>query len=91
MRYDVIPHDGTSPVGQGVEPSPDSFGPGTARGMTREKVFQVPVRDDLWILRRELAARLAGDSPPMPLDGRGESEFWGETVRAVRGGHLPGA
>ncbi len=79
-----------APVGQGVEPSSGSFGPGMARGMTREKVFQTPVRDDLWILRRELAAWLAGDSPPMLLDGRGESEFWGETVRAARGGHLPG-
>ena len=69
----------------------DSFGPGTPRGMVRESVFRAPVRDHLWVLRGELAARLAGGPPPMLLDGRTESEFWGETVRAARGGHLPGA
>lgn len=69
----------------------DSTSPGVPRGMVREHVFQAAVRDQLWILRRELAARLAGGTPPIVLDGRTESEFWGETVRAERGGHLPGA
>jgi thiosulfate/3-mercaptopyruvate sulfurtransferase len=65
--------------------------PGTARGMTREKVFQAPARDELWLLRGELAARTP-DAPNVVLvDGRSEDEFWGRTTRAARGGHLPGA
>ena len=79
------------PVSQGLGLPPGSLAPGTTRGMVREKVFQAPVREDLWLLRRELAARLARGSSSMLLDGRTESEFWGETVRAARGGHLPGA
>lgn len=68
----------------------DAIGVGTARSVVREHVFQASVRDQLWVLRRELATQLAS-APPIVLDGRTESEFWGETVRAVRGGHLPGA
>jgi thiosulfate/3-mercaptopyruvate sulfurtransferase len=49
------------------------------------------VRDDLWVLRGELASRVTGASSVALLDGRSEGEFWGETVRAARGGHLPGA
>lgn len=79
-----------APVGQGAGLPPDSLGQGTTRGMVRETIFQAPVRDDLWVLRNELAARLT-KTPTVLLDGRGESEFWGETVRAARGGRLPGA
>ncbi len=75
---------------RGVGLPPDSLGRGTTRGMVREKIFQAPARDDLWVLRDELAARLT-KTPTVLLDGRGESEFWGETVRAARGGRLPGA
>lgn len=80
-----------APISQGIGLPPDSFAAGTARGIVREKVFQAPVRENLWLLRHELAARLAGRFPTVLLDGRSESEFWGETVRAARGGHLPGA
>jgi thiosulfate/3-mercaptopyruvate sulfurtransferase len=62
--------------------------PGRERGFTRETVFEAPMRDRLVVLREELRAMR-----PLPalLDGRPESEYWGETVRAARGGHLPGA
>lgn len=61
-------------------------GPGRERGMIREAVFEVPMRDDLLVLRGELRAMKA-----LLLDGRSEREYWGEKARAARGGHLPGA
>lgn len=80
-----------APMSQGLALPTESFAVGTARGIVRNKVFQAPVREDRWLLRSELATRLAGGQPGVLLDGRSESEFWGETVRAARGGHLPGA
>lgn len=61
--------------------------PGQERGRARDVVFQAPMRDDLLVLKVELAAL----RDPWLLDGRPEAEFWGERVRAARGGHLPGA
>lgn len=62
--------------------------PGVARSFTREAVFEAPMRDTLVVLGRELR----GMQPaPLLLDGRSAEEYWGETVRAARGGHLPGA
>lgn len=63
-------------------------GPGRERGMIRETVFAAPMRDGLLVLRDELRALRP---QPMLRDGRTEGEYWGETVRAARGGHLPGA
>jgi len=65
--------------------------PGRQRGNTRRAVFQAALRDDLMVLTHELAAQLEGAAPPPLLDGRGEAEYWGERVRGLRGGHLPGA
>ena len=66
--------------------------PGRERGMVRETVFEAPMRDGLWVLRDELrdALRSAGPAPTL-LDGRADGEYWGETARAPRTGHLPGA
>ena len=63
-------------------------GPGRERGMIRETVFTAPMRDGLLLLRDELRALRP---QPMLLDGRTENEYWGETARAARAGHLPGA
>jgi thiosulfate/3-mercaptopyruvate sulfurtransferase len=60
--------------------------PGRERAFTRETVFEAPMRDGLVVLRDELRRMQA-----LLLDGRSEAEYWGETVRAARGGHLPGA
>jgi thiosulfate/3-mercaptopyruvate sulfurtransferase len=79
------------PVGQGANLPPGALGSGSVRAMTREAVFQVPVRDELWLLRGDLAAHRTATSGSVLIDGRSENEFWGETVRAARGGHLPGA
>ncbi|MFO1299111.1 MAG: rhodanese-like domain-containing protein [Burkholderiaceae bacterium] len=70
--------------------------PGRERGMVRETVFEAPMRDGLWVLRDELrdelrdALRSAHPAPAL-LDGRVDDEYWGETARAQRTGHLPGA
>jgi thiosulfate/3-mercaptopyruvate sulfurtransferase len=63
-------------------------GPGRERGMIRETVFAAPMRDGLLVLRDELRTLRP---QPMLLDGRTDGEYWGETVRGARGGHLPGA
>jgi len=81
----------TEPVGRLLEQGADA-GPGRERGMIREAVYAVPMRDELLLLRDELRDELRAMRPLPPLlDGRGENEYWGETARAVRSGHLPGA
>ncbi|BBP04023.1 hypothetical protein TPL01_15980 [Sulfuriferula plumbiphila] len=67
------------------------MGQGTGRGMTRNPIYQGVVREDRIVLRNELAQALAATHPPLLLDGRSEDEYWGERIRALRGGHLPGA
>lgn len=65
--------------------------PGIARSTTREAVYQAPMRGNAAILRAELLALIRSEAPPVILDGRRESDYWGATVRAPRGGHIPGA
>lgn len=79
----------TEPVGRLLEQGA-AAGPGRERGMIREAVFAAPMRDDLLLLRDELRDELRASKATL-LDGRAENEYWGETVRAARGGHLPGA
>ncbi len=79
------------PVGRVLAGGGDSA-PGRERSMIREAVFAAPMRDGLLLLRDELRDELRALRPqPMLLDGRTQEEYWGETVRAARGGHLPGA
>lgn len=68
----------------------DSAAPGRSRGMVREAVFAAPMRDDLLLLRDELREELRASKAPL-VDGRTQEEYWGETARAARAGHLPGA
>lgn len=62
--------------------------PGSPRAFARAVVFEAPMRDALVVLGHELRGM---QPPPFLLDGRSEEEYWGERVRAARGGHLPGA
>ncbi|MCF8177569.1 MAG: hypothetical protein K9J74_03595 [Sulfuritalea sp.] len=62
--------------------------PGQQRGIIRSAVFVAPMRDERVVLRHEILREAAGETL---LDGRSELEYWGETVRGARGGHLPGA
>lgn len=77
----------TEPVGRALEGGA-AAGPGRERAMIRETVFVAPMRDDVLVLRDELQAMRP---PPTLLDGRSDAEYWGETARAPRTGHLPGA
>ncbi len=65
--------------------------PGEARSSTREVVYQAPVRSEAIVLRSDLLQAIRSATPPVLLDGRSESEYWGQDVRATRGGHIPGA
>ncbi len=65
--------------------------PGLIRNKTRLAVHHTPIRDELIILRNEMATLLKGKTPQDLLDGRSENEYWGEIIRSARGGHLPGA
>ena len=81
----------TEPVARLLEQGA-AAGPGRERGMIRAAVYEAPMRDGLLLLRDELRDALhAQREPLLLLDGRTEQEYWGETVRAARGGHLPGA
>jgi len=62
--------------------------PGRERASIREAVYTAPMRDDLVVLRSELVAARPW---PVVLDGRTDREYWGESARAMRTGHLPGA
>jgi len=62
--------------------------PGRGRASIREAVYTAPMRDGLVVLRRELVAMRPW---PVVLDGRSDREYRGESARAVRTGHLPGA
>lgn len=62
--------------------------PGQERGMIRAAVYTAPMRAERVVLKQEILREAAGATL---LDGRSEPEYWGETVRAARGGHLPGA
>lgn len=64
---------------------------GRTRGMVRNPIYQARARENQWILRDELAETLQQELPPRLLDGRSPPAYWGETIRARRGGHLPGA
>jgi thiosulfate/3-mercaptopyruvate sulfurtransferase len=62
--------------------------PGQARGIVRQAVFTASMRAERIVLQHELSRGIAETTL---VDGRSESEYWGETVRGARGGHLPGA
>ncbi|MES2364880.1 MAG: rhodanese-like domain-containing protein [Pseudomonadota bacterium] len=81
----------TVPVSRGAGLKQSQMGEGTGRGMTRNPIYQGVVREQRIVLRSELAQALATAQPPSILDGRSEDEYWGERIRAMRGGHLPGA
>lgn len=65
--------------------------PGVERGMLARPLFQGAARSKLIVLRQELLRALRGDDPPALLDGRSDAQYWGVRLRALRGGHIPGA
>ena len=65
--------------------------PGEARGNTREAVYLASMRGDALVLRTDVLQTVRSQSPALLLDARTEGEYWGKTIRAARGGHIPGA
>lgn len=64
---------------------------GEARGNTREAVYLASMRGDALVLRTDVLQTVRSQSPALLLDARNEGEYWGKTIRAARGGHIPGA
>lgn len=62
--------------------------PGQDRGIVRSAVYAAPMRAERMVLKHELLREAASMTL---IDGRSELEYWGETARVTRGGHLPGA
>lgn len=71
------------------------FAPGSKRSTTRTQVFTELSRTHLLLTRSELIQIVSdmnqGGAHTLLLDGRTESEYWGRQLRAIRGGHIPGA
>lgn len=63
---------------------------GQERGIVRAAVFAAPMRAERVVLKQELVREIEAGTTTL-LDGRNELEYWGETARGARGGHLPGA
>lgn len=79
------------PISGGAGLPVSRLGPGAARGMLRQPIYEGTAREGAMLLRSELAAEIQRAHAPVLLDGRPAAAYWGETVRALRGGHLPGA
>ena len=71
------------------------LGSGKKRATTRTKVFTELSRTHLLLTKAEVVQSVSdstkGKTSTMLIDGRAESEYWGRRVRALRGGHIPGA
>ena len=71
-------------LGDGFAPAP-----GIAADPARLSVYRAPMRDDRLVLRGELVTALQKGGVLL-LDGRRETEYWGEHIRGRRGGHIAG-
>lgn len=64
---------------------------GVTRSKSREEIYQTTMRSNRIILRDDLIKIVRNASAPAIFDGRNENEYWGQSARAQRGGHIPGA
>ena len=78
-------------ISDGARLPREQVGRGVPRAMTRNPIYQAQVRGGDIVLRSELVGEVAARDAPAMLDGRSDAEYWGERIRAWRGGHLPGA
>lgn len=81
----------TEPLPEGPKRDAKFSVPGEARAKTRLSVYRAKTRQKSLMLRSEFSAAISTGTNPPILDGRSETEYWGELVRASRGGHVPGA
>ncbi len=66
------------------------FSSGSALPPTRTVVWQALMRSENIVLHKEMQ-KLQQSGTAMILDGRSDADYWGQTIRAARGGHIPGA
>jgi len=75
-----------------VKKSGEKIGKPTHPSTTRLTVFSQAPRTNKILTNSEVLVLLKNkESTTTVLDGRSEAEYWGRRIRAVRGGHLPGA
>jgi len=67
-----------------------SFSKGIIAPSTRTQVWQRPMRSDRIVLHNEMMQIVFAENS-LILDGRSDAEYWGQVVKAHRGGHIPGA
>lgn len=65
--------------------------PGVTRSKSREEIYQSTMRSGRIVLRDDLIKIVRAANASLVFDGRKENEYWGQTTRAQRGGHVPGA
>lgn len=63
---------------------------GVVTSSTRRQVWQAPMRSENIVLHDEMLQLVSGNRT-LILDGRSDAEYWGQTIKAHRGGHIPGA
>lgn len=68
-----------------------NLAPGVTRSKSREEIYQSTMRSDRIVLRDDLIKIVHSADAPQIFDGREEHEYWGQSTRAQRGGHVPGA
>lgn len=68
-----------------------ALSPGEGRSKSRERIYQATMRTKRIVLRDDMIKLLSDANSPVIFDGRTENEYWGQAIRAQRGGHLPGA
>jgi thiosulfate/3-mercaptopyruvate sulfurtransferase len=68
-----------------------SKGSGEERADTRTAIWQAIARDRTIVFKQEIRNLLKSFPRQIFIDGRPEESYWGETITASRGGHIPGA
>jgi thiosulfate/3-mercaptopyruvate sulfurtransferase len=79
------------PLGQLLASGDWPISAGHGRAMSREKIYTAAPRDNQIMLRKQLSRLISENRPLRLLDTRSEAEYWGHTIRGLRGGHIPGA
>ena len=64
---------------------------GEGRSKSREEIYQATMRAERILLRGDMVKLVSIAHSPVIFDGRTENEYWGQSIRSHRGGHLPGA
>lgn len=77
-----------SAVSELIKPNPRPS-PGATRATSRTRVYTAPMRSELIVLQSELESLI--HTGVTTLDGRSEHEYYGVSIRSIRGGHIPGA